>query len=192
MLRRGMCSVVCCTLATGVCSVGWGQAAPQVPPGGQGKPAGMASPARWKLTGFLRDIPEMRLAFNLVPRIGAAFGFTEDQVNQFGQAYDAANLDGDRQAARQKMQDPNLSKQDRRKIQADLEAKVKDLRAKLEALMTPEQKALMQKIADASKAAEKALKDSLDQSLTPEEKQRMEQAGRGGPGAEKPAKPAGQ
>lgn len=167
-------------LIAGMPPAGWCQP----PPGGgdkprQGQGQWQQNPAMQKLQRFVYQMPETRLAFNMKPNLGRAIGLTDDQINQFAQAYDAINPEGAEQAMRQKMQDPNVPQEEKQKLRAEREAQMKtateQLRTKLQEIMTPEQKSLWQKIEAASKAAEKAFNDTLSQALTPEEKQRMEQ-----------------
>lgn len=152
----------------------WGQAAGG---GDKPKPPAPGNPGRWKLYGFLEQDPQTRPVIVLKPRLREAFAFTEEQITQFAQAVDAANPEGARQEFRQQMQNPQLAPQERAKLQADHNAKMKslteDLRAKLDSILTPEQKTLMQKIVEGAKVLDKALEDYLDKSLTPEEKSRV-------------------
>ena len=186
-----------------VCATGIGYAWAQAPgaaPGAAKQPQQQPqfNPNRGVLFRYPSQAPDVRLAFQQKPELIAVFAFTDEQVNQFAQSVQAINPDALQQEMRQKMQDPNLTPEGRQKLQQELNEKRRameqEIASKLESIMTPEQKALRQKIANASKAAEQAMKtaleQSLSQSLSEEEKKRLEAASQRGqprPAAPKPA-----
>jgi len=175
--------------------------APAEPPGRPAnQPHAQYNPNRGVLQRYLTQASDVRIAFQQKPELSAAFAFTDDQASQFAQSVQTINPEGQQQEMRQKVQDPNVTPEQKQKLYQEFNEKRRtmeqEIAKKLDEVMTPEQKSLRQKIADASKAAEQAMKTALDQSLnqalSAEEKQRMQAATHRWQPQGAPPKPAGQ